>query len=75
MERKFIGRKVDLLYKRQQLEYGCCECGVNDNQTKELYDGSFKMMKVLKDMLYNLHKTAPNSVREFTLIGFLMFGK
>ncbi|KAI9349911.1 hypothetical protein BD770DRAFT_429731 [Pilaira anomala] len=31
------------------------------------------MVKVLKDMLYNLHKTAPNSVREFILAGFLMF--
>ncbi|GAA5813505.1 hypothetical protein MFLAVUS_006983 [Mucor flavus] len=40
--------------------------------TKELDDGSFKMVKVLKDMLYTLHKTAPNSVREF-LVAFLMF--
>lgn len=73
MERKLLGRKVDLLFKRQHLEYGCSECGRYEDQTKELYDGSFKMVKVLKDMLYNLHKTKPNSVREFILVGFLMF--
>ncbi|KAG1145190.1 hypothetical protein G6F37_012183 [Rhizopus arrhizus] len=73
MERKLIGRKVDLLFQRQNLEYGCSECGRYEDQTKELYDGSFKMVKVLKDMLYNLHTTAPNSVREFILVGFLMF--
>jgi uncharacterized UBP type Zn finger protein len=75
MERKLIGRKVDLLFQRQHLEYGCSECGRYEDQTKELYDGSFKMVKVLKDMLYNLHTTAPNSVREYILVGFLMFGK
>ncbi|KAG0934848.1 hypothetical protein G6F57_013189 [Rhizopus arrhizus] len=73
MERKLIGRKVDLLFQRQHLEYGCSECGRYEDQTKELYDGSFKVVKVLKDMLYNLHNTAPNSVREFILVGFLMF--
>ncbi|GAA5804691.1 hypothetical protein HPULCUR_010194 [Helicostylum pulchrum] len=68
-----VGRKVDLLFKRQHLEYGCSECGRYADQTKESYDGSFKMVKVLKDMLYNLHNTAPTSVREFIVIEFLMF--
>lgn len=75
MESKKMGRKADLLFLRQRLEYGCAECGRYDNQTKELYDGSFKMLKVLKDMMYNLYKSAPTSLREFTLVGFLMFGK
>lgn len=75
MERKLIGRKIDLLFKCQRLEYGCSEFGRYEDQTKELYDGLFKIVKVLKDMLCNLHKTAPNSVREFILVGFLMFGK
>ncbi|CEP16334.1 hypothetical protein [Parasitella parasitica] len=73
MERMLVGRKVDLLFERQHLEYGCSECGRYADQTKELYDGSFKMVKVLKDMLYNLHNIAPSSVREFIVIGFLMF--
>ncbi|KAI8645494.1 hypothetical protein BD408DRAFT_458781 [Parasitella parasitica] len=73
MERMLVGRKVDLLFKRQHLEYGCSECGRYADQTKELYDGSFKMVKVLKDMLYNLHNSAPTSIREFIVIGFLMF--
>lgn len=73
MESKRMGRKVDLLFLRQRLEYGCAECGRYENQTKELYDGSFKMLKVLKDMIYNLYKSAPTSLHGFTLIGFLMF--
>ncbi|OBZ80758.1 hypothetical protein A0J61_11193, partial [Choanephora cucurbitarum] len=56
-----------------ELEYGCAECGRYNNQTKELCDSSFKMLKVLKDMIYNLYESAPTSLREFTLIGFLMF--
>lgn len=75
IERMLVGRKVDLLFKRQHLEFGCAECGRYANQTKELHDGSFKMVEVLKDMLYNLQTTAPTSVREFVVIGFLMFGK
>jgi hypothetical protein len=66
------------LYKSQQhLEYGYCECGRYNNQAKELNDGSFKMVKVLKDMLFNLQQSAPDSVREFILIivGFLSIGK
>ncbi|KAI8051727.1 hypothetical protein BDF21DRAFT_468542 [Thamnidium elegans] len=30
------------------------------------------MAKVLKDMLYNLHKTVSNLVHGFILVGFLM---
>lgn len=52
-------RKVDLLFTRQRSEYGCCECGRFDDDTKQLYDGSFKMAKVLKDSLY---RAAPSSI-------------
>ncbi|KAG1038733.1 hypothetical protein G6F43_012645 [Rhizopus delemar] len=38
MERKITGRKVDLLFTRQRLEYGCCECRRFDDDTKQLYD-------------------------------------
>lgn len=56
MERKRVGRKLDLIfYYRQLLEYGCCECGRKDDQTKELNDGG-KIAKVLKDMLYTLYQ-------------------
>jgi hypothetical protein len=74
MERKVVGRKVDLLFTRQRLEYGCCECGRFDDHTKQLYDGSFKMAKVLKDMLYSLYRAAPGSIRQFTLVGYLLYG-
>ncbi|KAG1471986.1 hypothetical protein G6F56_001801 [Rhizopus delemar] len=73
MERKVAGRKVDLLFTRQRLEYGCCECGRFDDDTKQLYDGSFKMAKVLKDMMYSLYRAAPSSIRQFTLVGYLLY--
>jgi ribosomal protein L44E len=59
IRRKMVGRKVDLLFLRQSLEYGCCECGRYDDPTKEMNDGGFKMTKVLKDMLYCIYKSAP----------------
>lgn len=75
MERKVAGRKVDLLFTRQRLEYGCCECGRFDDDTKQLYDGLFKMVKVLKDMLYSLYRAAPSSIRRLNLVGYLLYGK
>ncbi|RCH92754.1 hypothetical protein CU098_009368, partial [Rhizopus stolonifer] len=73
IKRKMVGRKVDLLFLRQSLEYGCCECGRYDVPTKELHDGGFKMTKVLKDMLYCLYKSAPDVLRHVALPGFLLF--
>ncbi|KAI9478905.1 MAG: hypothetical protein EXX96DRAFT_572676 [Benjaminiella poitrasii] len=73
MERKITGRKVDFIFYRQLLEYGCCECGRNDDQTKKLKDGIFKMARVLKDMLYSLYKKSPESLCGLTLVGFLLF--
>lgn len=50
-----IGRKVGLLCKGQNLEYECAECERQGGQTKELYDGFFKMIKVvLKDHETNI---------------------
>ncbi|KAI8376943.1 hypothetical protein BD560DRAFT_326134, partial [Blakeslea trispora] len=59
MQRKLPGRKVDLLFYKQSLEFGCCECGRRDDATKELYDGSFKTARVLKEMVYTIFKSAP----------------
>jgi hypothetical protein len=49
MERKMTGRKMDFVFFRQCHEYGCCECGRYDDEMKELHNGGFKMVKVLKD--------------------------
>ncbi|KAG2233278.1 hypothetical protein INT48_001590, partial [Thamnidium elegans] len=68
MENKVMGRKVDLLFNRQQLEYGCCECGRFEDQIKKFNDGCFKILKALKDMLYGLYKTSSSSVRDFMSI-------
>jgi uncharacterized UBP type Zn finger protein len=75
MERKSIGRKLDLIFYHQLYEYGCCECSRKDDQTKELFDGSFEMAKVLKDMTYSLCLKSPDALRELAFIGFLLFGK
>ncbi|RCH82413.1 hypothetical protein CU098_005247, partial [Rhizopus stolonifer] len=53
MERKLMGRKLDFIFYRQLFEYGCCECGRSENQTKELLDGS-KMAKVLKETKFTI---------------------
>ncbi|KAI8358555.1 hypothetical protein BD560DRAFT_335052, partial [Blakeslea trispora] len=74
MQRKLVGRKLDMVYFRQSSEYGSCECGRYEEQTKELCDGGFKMAKVSKDMLVDLCRKAPSAVRDFSVVGFLLFG-
>lgn len=49
MQRKMVGRTLDMVYFSQSSEYGSCECGRYEEQTKELCDGGFKMAKVSKD--------------------------
>ncbi|CEG72305.1 hypothetical protein RMATCC62417_07886 [Rhizopus microsporus] len=73
MERKITGRKMDLVFFRQRHEYGCCEYSRYDGQTKELYDDGFKMVKVLKDILYNFYMKSLSALRDMTLVGFLLF--
>lgn len=75
MERTITGRKMDLVFFRQRHEYGYCECSRYDGQTKELYDDGFKMVKVLKDILYNFYMKSLGALRDMTLVGFLLFGK
>lgn len=74
MDRKSMGRKLDLIFHRRLSENGCCERGRREDQTKELLDGS-KMVKGLKDMIYSLYQKSSDSLRELTLVGFLLFGK
>ncbi|KAG2209189.1 hypothetical protein INT47_005481 [Mucor saturninus] len=61
------------LFTRQRLVYGCCECSRFENDKKQLYDGLFKMEKVLKDMMYSLYRAAPSLIRQLTLVGYLMY--
>ncbi|KAI8883688.1 hypothetical protein K501DRAFT_272433 [Backusella circina FSU 941] len=75
IRRKMVGRKVDLLFLRQSLEYCCCECGRYDDATKELNNSDFKMTKVLKDMLHCIYKSAPNVLRDVVLPGFVLFAR
>lgn len=52
-KKRAVGGKVDLRFTLGGLEFGCCECGLFDDQAKQLYDGQFKMVKVLKDKYAN----------------------
>lgn len=70
-----LEEKVDMLYIQQRLKYGCCECGRFDGPTKEMNDGRFKMIRVLKDMLYRFYQSAPSTVHDLVLPCFLLFGK
>ncbi|KAL4206935.1 hypothetical protein AB4K20DRAFT_1870510 [Rhizopus microsporus] len=56
-----MGRKLDLIFYRQLFEYGCCECGRSEDQTKGILDGS------------KMAKKSPDSLRELALVGFLLF--
>lgn len=73
LQTKIVGRKVDLLFHRQGLEYGCCECGRYDDPTKEMSD-SDEMMKIIKDMIYCLYQSAPPALQQIVIPGFLLFG-
>lgn len=74
--RKTSGRKVDMLFKANSMEFGCTECGrfgVYKN-TKELTEGTFKMPKVMKDMFVHLSNSSPSLVSDLAVAGFLLMG-
>lgn len=77
IERYLSGRKVDLIMMKDRDEYGCAEASkfLNDNETKVMMDGGFKMPKVLKDMLNQMAKQAPELLGELTVPGFVLTGK
>lgn len=57
LTRQQSDRKMDFVFKTkfEDVEIGCGECalvgGIN-NTTKEFQDAGFKMLKVMRDMLY-----------------------
>ncbi|ORE10272.1 hypothetical protein BCV72DRAFT_315192 [Rhizopus microsporus var. microsporus] len=52
-----------------------CECGRNDDQTKELYDNDCKMAQVLKEIVCALYQKSSDALCEITFVDFLLFGK
>lgn len=74
--RKLMGRKVDMVYKLQPNEYGCMEYGKDENNsTKELSDGMFKIPIIMKDMFNSLAKKTPSLVNDITISSLMIMGK
>lgn len=72
-ERKAVGAKVDILFKKINYEYGCTEEGKHEVLSiddKYLNDGMIKLPQTLRDMLCSLVEVNPNKLNEFYTIGF-----
>lgn len=77
-ERKAIGAKVDILFKKTTDEVGCTEVGKHDVlviDDKYLDDGMVKLPKTIRDMLCGLVEVNPHKINQLYTIGFLMMGK
>ncbi len=74
--RKIPGRKMDMIFNADQMEYGCLECGRfnNLNSTKELMDGSFKLPVVMKEMFVNLCNASPTLINDLHVVAFMILG-
>lgn len=71
-ERMQSGRKIDWIFKREDIELRCGEAAKDMNQTKMLLDGGFKMPKVMKSMFSGLCQSSPSSVMDISVPGFLV---
>lgn len=72
LSRQSSGRKMDYLsLKNGRTEVGCGECGLigGVNTIKELHDATFKMPKVMKDMMINLVSLSPSLKQELVVSG------
>ncbi|KAI8575045.1 hypothetical protein K450DRAFT_275975 [Umbelopsis ramanniana AG] len=80
MKRKAMGRRGDLILRKNSAEYGCAEAGAKDEGswgTKKLMEKGVKAAKTLKDMLNNLCDLVDNvesSVRQLRTIGYILSG-
>ncbi|EIE88706.1 hypothetical protein RO3G_13417 [Rhizopus delemar RA 99-880] len=76
-ERKAIGAKVDILFKKITDEVGCTEVGKHDVlviDDKYLDDGMVKLPRTIRDMLCVLVEANPHKINQLYTIGFLMMG-
>ncbi|ORZ18879.1 hypothetical protein BCR42DRAFT_411781 [Absidia repens] len=72
--------KVDLLYRKGNVELGCMEAGreqgilTGSSSTKELNCGWLKLPKTLKDMLYTMTVRLPALTNKLYATGFIVMG-
>ncbi|RGB21936.1 hypothetical protein C1646_776959 [Rhizophagus diaphanus] len=77
LERKKLGRKGDLIIRKNKREYGCSEAGryfKGINDTKILKERGLKCPKMLKDMFVDLGNAVrweAETVRQMEVIGWI----
>lgn len=64
-----------MVYKLQQNEFGCMECGRYNDSTKKLSNGMFKIPVVMKDIFNSIVKVVPFKVNDITISSLLIMGK
>ncbi|KAI8149278.1 hypothetical protein BJV82DRAFT_587343 [Fennellomyces sp. T-0311] len=74
VQRKAMGRKMDVVYIGGRKELGCMEVGSHVDQTKEWTDGRLKMPVVMKDMLLQIVEEAPALLHKIGITGYLING-
>ena len=70
------GHRADLLIKESHNEFGFCEAGKDDHGsegTKEKNESQLKEPKMLKDMLWSLYSSFPES-KGFIVVGIIISG-
>ncbi|CAG8484948.1 10822_t:CDS:2 [Funneliformis caledonium] len=77
LKRKELGRRNDLIIRKNKREYGCSEAGrcfKGENDTKILKERGLKCPKVMKDMFVDLANTAEwntEIVRQIEVVGWI----
>lgn len=75
--RKAMGARMDILFKRGNVELGCSEIGkdnVSNVDDKYLADALVKLPKTLRNMLYAINTKNPDQINNVCTVGLLMIG-
>ncbi|KAG2224059.1 hypothetical protein INT45_004940, partial [Circinella minor] len=77
LERKKMGRRLDLILRKKKLELGAGEAGrrTNDNDSKLIRERDLKLPKALKDMIMCFKTEAGvDDVQGLEVVGLLQYG-
>ena len=59
IQRVKLARRMDDIYRGDEIEYSCMEIGHHGDNTKELYDSYLKLPIVMKDMFMSIIDNTP----------------